>query len=276
MSERYFVENVLERAGCPLHYWLGGRPEQPLIVFTHAALLDHHAWELQIPMLLEGYRVLLWDLRGHGRSQPFGTGFSVEMCANDLLAILDHLGEEQAIFVGHSLGGNVTQELVFYHPERVKALVMLGCTCNTLKLSSVEAFLLKLTPLLLRLFPYDLLLRQSAQISSIREEIRHALLQSFRKLPRASCVRILTATTRCLHYEPGYRIMQPLLLTHGASDQTGNIRQVGPKWAVREPQCRYIVIPNAGHVAQLDNPDAFNRILLDFLQTLADRSSGTI
>ena len=86
-------------------------------MFTHAALLDHREWESQLPALLDDYHVLLWDLRGHGRSRPFRDGFSVRDYADDLLAILDHLGVERAIFAGHSLGGNVTQELIFTIPS---------------------------------------------------------------------------------------------------------------------------------------------------------------
>jgi 3-oxoadipate enol-lactonase len=76
---------------------------------------------------------------------------------------------------------------------------------------------------------------------------------------------ILTATARCLHPEPGYRIAQPLLLTHGAHDGTGNIRRSAPVWAPREPHARYTVVPAAGHVAHMDNPSFFDRLLLDFL-----------
>jgi len=56
-----------------------------------------------------------------------------------------------------------------------------------------------------------------------------------------------------------------LLLTHGERDGTGNIRKVAPHWAAREPHCRSVVIPGAGDCANQDNPEFFNRLLLDFL-----------
>ena len=256
---------TLEHAGCALHYWLSGPAAGPLVVLTHGAAMDHHAFDLQLPALVSTFRVLRWDVRGHGLSRPTGTPFSVAQAADDLRALLDHLGAAQAILVGHSLGGNISQELVFRAPERVRALAACGCTCNTLALSTLEQLQLKLVGPLLRLYPYDLLKRQSARASANRPDVQQYLYEVFGNLSKAEFGQILLATTASLHAEPGYRIRQPLLLTHGADDRTGNISAIAPIWARREPDCRYAVIPNAGHVLQMDNPDAFNRLLLAFL-----------
>src|SRR6185369_15782715 len=99
------------------------------------ATLDHRSFDEQVKLLESDYRVLNWDVRGHGLSQPLGGAFSLKDCADDLLAILDEAGYQQAVFVGLSMGGNITQELVFAQPERVTALVLLDCACNTLHLS---------------------------------------------------------------------------------------------------------------------------------------------
>jgi pimeloyl-ACP methyl ester carboxylesterase len=68
-----------------------------------------------------------------------------------------------------------------------------------------------------------------------------------------------------LHEESDYRIPVPFLLVHGANDRLGNIRKLAPTWPQAEPQSEYAVIPNAGHVANMDNPQVFNQLLLDFL-----------
>ncbi len=257
---------MLEREGCPIHYWLTGPADAPLVVFTHGAGLDHTEWDTVAPLVAERYRVLTWDGRAHGRSRPAGAGFTVPRAVDDLLVLLDTLGVPAATFVGHSMGGNIHQEVVFFHPERVHALVMLGCTCNTLKLTPADTLGAWLAAPLLRLYPYELLKRQSANISSVRPVVREYLYQTFSLMPKADFATVFAQLLRCLHYEPGYRITAPTLLTHGALDKTGNIRRVAPIWAARDaPFCRYVVIPDAGHVANLDNPDVFNRLLLDFL-----------
>lgn len=65
-------EFILERNGCPIHYWLEGDPSQPLVVFTHAAGADHQMFDEQVLGLQRQYQTLTWDVRGHGRSRPMG------------------------------------------------------------------------------------------------------------------------------------------------------------------------------------------------------------
>ena len=77
---------------------------------------------------------------------------------------------------------------------------------------------------------------------------------------------IWNALSLCLHYEPDYRIECPLMLAHGEHDNLGNFKKVMPRWVWRDPLARYVVIPQAGHVANQDNPKFFNQLLLDFLQ----------
>ncbi len=112
--------------------------------------------------------------------------------------------------------------------------------------------------------------RQSAQISSVRPEVRRWLYDTSSQTTREAFVSTLEEATRCLHAEPGYRITHPLLLRHGERDGTGNIRKAARTWARRDPICRYVVIPDAGHAANLDNPQAFNQTLLAFLSEVLD------
>lgn len=262
------ADDTFEHDGCTIHYWLSGLQAAPLVVLTHGAAMDHHAFEPQVAALMPHFRVLTWDVRGHGLSRPARAGFSVERAVTDILSLLDHLGAAQAIFVGHSMGGNISQEVVFRAPERVRALVMCGCTCNTLKLSALERMQVRLVAPILRLYPYDLLKRQSALVSAVKPEVQHYLYEVFQHYSKDEFVQILAATTACLHDEPGYRITHPLLLTHGQHDRTGNIRKIAPVWANRDPHCQYQVVPAAGHLAQLDNAAAFNQVLLAFLEAL--------
>ena len=69
-----------------------------------------------------------------------------------------------------------------------------------------------------------------------------------------------------MRMEADYHIPMPFLLTHGVQDALLNIVQLAPLWAQHEPQCQYVVIPDAGHNANQDNPEFFNRVLLTFLR----------
>ena len=67
------------------------------------------------------------------------------------------------------------------------------------------------------------------------------------------------------HEEVDYRLPMPFLLTHGAQDALKEVKEQASIWAQREPNCRYVVIPDAGHNANQDNPEFFNQVLLTFL-----------
>jgi len=258
-----FIEQVLERKGCRLHYWLGGPTGAPLVVFTHGATIDHREWDATLPLVARHFSVLTWDLRGHGLSRP-GL-FKVADALDDLLAILDHQGIQQAAFVGHSLGGNLHQELVFRHPERVRVLVCVDCTWNFQKLSPLESFTVKMAEPIFKVYPYRLLVDQSLALTAKSKDAQDLLRAAMIRLSKDEIVQIMMAATLCLHYEPGYATNKPLLLILGENDRTGNIRKAMPLWAKVEPDCRLVVIPNTLHAPNLDDPDTFHRLLIDFL-----------
>ncbi len=95
-------------------------------------------FDAQVKALAGQYPVVTWDVRGHRLSRPLNSKFSLREAVDDLLVILDEIGCQQAIFAGQSMGGNLSQEVVFLHPERVNALVLIGCACNTFPLSWLD------------------------------------------------------------------------------------------------------------------------------------------
>jgi 3-oxoadipate enol-lactonase len=267
------VEDRLTRNGLDIHYWTGGVVSAPVVVFTHGATVDHHEWDATLPIVGENFRLLTWDVRGHGLSRP--AQFSLQDAVDDLLAILDRLHVDQPVFVGHSMGGNLHQELVFQHPERVRAMVFLDCTWNFQKLSTVETISLKLAGPIFKIYPYKMLVDQSLAVTATSKASQEFLRPAMESLTKAEFVQVLMATSSCLHYEPGYKINKPLLLMVGDDDTTGNIRKAMPVWAKQEPDCRFVVIPQAKHAANLDNPDFFHQNLLAFLTSLNNMSKET-
>jgi len=261
------VEHTLERNQCTLHYWTVGDEKAPLAVFTHGATVDHTEWNQTIPLVAEaGFRVLTWDVRGHGRSRPAQFDF-IEARA-DLLALLDMAGAQQAIFIGHSMGGNLHQELVFHHSERVQALVMLDCTWNFQQLSASDKFWLSLAEPIFKVYPQKMLFDQSLAVTAKSKESQELLRHSIGSITKDEFIQIMMATSLCLHYEPGYKLGKPLLLMVGDKDATGNIRKVMPQWAKHEG-AELVIIPNALHAANLDQPEIFHKYLLNFLSELA-------
>lgn len=261
-------EYVIDREACQIHYWLGGSEKAPMVVFTHGAYIDHREWDITIPLVLEaGYQVMTWDLRGHGKSRP-GV-FKVTDALQDLLAILDKLNVDQATFVGHSMGGNIHQELVFRFPERVKSLVMVGCTWNFQKLTQFEEFTVKIGVPMLGWYPYDTLLKQMADASAANAADKAYLIDAFSVLSKPEFVQVMGQATSCLHYEPDYFIPVPMLLIIGDKDKTGNIRKIAPVWASHDKGCKFVLVPNAMHAVNFDAPEVFHKELMDFLMANA-------
>jgi pimeloyl-ACP methyl ester carboxylesterase len=258
------TKQVLERNRCKIHYWIGGIEGAPLVVFTHGATIDHHEWDATLQVTGSFFRVMSWDLRGHGLSRP--GNFTLEDARLDLLAILDQINIKKAAFVGHSLGGNLHQELVFYNPERVSAMVIVDSTWNFQTLSVLDSLTLKMLTPFLKLFPYQKLVDQSAAMTATSEESRKMVRRAMNILTKEEFIQIMQAATQCLHAEPGYHIQKPLLLIVGDNDRTGNIRRVMPVWARQEPDCRLEIVPHALHAPNLDNPDLFHAILMTFLK----------
>ncbi len=256
-------ENTLSHNGVSVRYWTGGQPSAPLVVFTHGALIDHHEWDPTLPLVGERFRLLAWDMPGHGLSRP--AAFSMPEAEACLLALLDALGVEQAILVGHSLGGNLHQELVFHHPERVKAMVCVDCTWNFQQLTRPEKLLLSLAEPMFRLFPYKTLIDSSLAVTATAKASQELLRSSMQLQSKNEYIKIMMAATACLHYEPGYTVNKPLLLILGDKDTTGNIRTAMPAWAKVEPDCQLVIVPNAKHAVNLDAPEMFHQTLMDFL-----------
>lgn len=262
------VLHVIERQGCPLHVWTGGPADRPLVTLLHGATMDHRMFNAQVAALLPEYRVLVWDARGHGRSRPAGAAFSLELCADDLLAALDHLGEERVVLGGQSLGAMIAQHVYFRQPQRALALVVVGSVSIAMPYTKLEVWALRASLPLFDLWPYSHFVRTVVNSTALRPEARAYADSVIRTLSREEFLAIWKGVSVAVDDKgmPDRLIDVPMLLTHGDRDRTGSVRGQAPRWAAREPDVTYAVIPDAAHNANQDNPAFFNRILLDFLR----------
>lgn len=264
--DRSKPSGTFQRSGSSIHYWLAGPDDGPLVVFTHGASMDHRMFDAQIPPLVaSGYRVLTWDVRGHGRSKPIGEEFTVSAVAEDLRALIDHLDRETAALVGQSFGGYVSQELTLRRSERVEAVVVIGATDVTISPSRLERAGLTLSSTLLHLWPDSYLRSQIAQHTAVKPAVQRYAHEATRQLSKKEFITVWKAVKEYLHEERERRMPCPLLVTHGEHDEVGIIATAAPAWAERE-RCRYEVISDAGHNANQDNPAAFNDLLCSFLE----------
>lgn len=264
----------LQRLGTNLYYWIVGPENGPLVAFSHGATLDHRSFDTQISPLVEaGYRVLTWDLRGHGISKPIGPNINIGILADDLLTIVNELAVDEVILVGHSFGGYVVQEFTHRYSNRVKAMVVIGCTDMAKSSSPFFRALYRVMPMFLRRMSLETFRKRTLADLSLSDAVKSYAAEAMEAISKEDFIDITMAGVSCLWLESGfgsdYRIPTPFLLTHGELDRAngGVFPRLAKAWADREPNCRYEVIKNAGHTVHMDNPAAFNTLLLDFLHS---------
>lgn len=114
--------------GIEMHYRLEGSSSAPLVTLSHSLACDLTMWEPQMEPLLRSFRVLRYDTRGHGQTEPPEGPYSLGMLASDVKALLHALGVEKSHFLGISMGGMIGQRLALDAPEILEKLILCDTT----------------------------------------------------------------------------------------------------------------------------------------------------
>jgi pimeloyl-ACP methyl ester carboxylesterase len=237
----------------------------PAVVFLHGAGADHVMFQAQVAALAErGQRVVLLDLRGQGQSQPNTVPLSAELFVTDVETLIAELGLERPVLAGHSLGGNIAQELVRRNPGNYAGLIVMDSTWNAGPLSSGERFLLRLAGPALALVPARSLAKLMSKASAVTDAGRVDAERAFAQVTKRGFIDVWRATVQFVAPDAGYRTPIPLLLIRGAEDKTGNIATAMPAWAAAENVTEH-VIHGAGHLVTQDAPDAVTKAIIKFL-----------
>ena len=122
------------QSGLKLHYqWVGSGPD---LVMVHGITGNLAVWHLQIvPALAEHFRILTYDLRGHGYSDAPPTGYSPDDMAGDLLGLLDELEVQRPVIAGHSYGADIALYFAARNPERVSEVIAIESALPALESS---------------------------------------------------------------------------------------------------------------------------------------------
>ncbi len=116
------IQQAVSSDGVKIHYSAQGRGE-PALVFVHGWSCDGEVWKNQIPYFSKNHTVVTIDLGGHGQSDPGRDNWTMEMYGQDVKAVVDKLGLNKVILIGHSMGGPVIVAAERLMPEKVVALV---------------------------------------------------------------------------------------------------------------------------------------------------------
>lgn len=255
--------------GVELAFRVDGEDTAPWIVLSNSLATDQRMWTPQIDVLTQSHRVLRYDTRGHGNSECVLGPYSFDDLVGDLIGLMDEVGIETADILGLSLGGMTALGLALDHPDRVDRLIVCDARADApadyadgwrdrIAIAQEKGMGALVDGTLERwvtaAFRADS--RNSETVQEIRSMIVSTSVSGF-----CGCAAALTE----LAYLPRLReIDSPALFVVGAED-------VAAPSAVMEdmahcvPNHEFVVIADAAHLSNINNPSAFNETISNWL-----------
>jgi 3-oxoadipate enol-lactonase len=256
---------------CKIAYALEGHSHLPVVLLSHALATRAEIWGYQLPLLTNRFRVLRYDIRGHGESGPAGDSYNFPLLASDVAALLEYLNIARTAFVGLSIGGMIGQQFALDYPEKLWGLVLCSTgsvTANNIKTIleeriekvSAEGLTSQLDPTLKRWFTKGFIEEAPHTIGWVSDLILSTSVKGY-----IGCCRALQTLDLT---EQLTRVQVRTLLVPGAEDaafpeQTSRIIQQ------RIGNSELAVLRNAAHLGCVERPHAFNEILVSFLSRAA-------
>lgn len=251
----------LNRDGVDIYYEVHG-DAGPVILLSHGYSSSSGMWKGQIEPLSKAHKLVIWDMRGHGDSDyPADQAqYTEEATVADMAALLDHAGAKTAIVGGLSLGGYMSLAFNASHPDRVRALLIIdtgpgykndvardGWNQNALKTAA-------------RYEKEGLTALGGASAERATAQHRNA-----EGLARAARGMLTQKNARVIESLPGIKV--PAIVVVGAKDAP--FLAASDYMTTKIPGAEKVVIPDAGHAANIDQPAAFNAAVTAFIAKLA-------
>lgn len=257
--------STAEVNGQQLYYEDSGG-DGPAILLGHGFLMDHEMFAPQVGDLVGEFRVVTWDERGSGQTPATGP-FTYWDLADDALDLLDHLGIDQAVLGGMSQGGFIALRAALRSTGRVRGLVLIGTQAGQELAEAVPAY---------DAMHDDWLANGPANVEDVVAAIilgpgcdPTPWLAKWAAVPRED----LTLPYRCLMDRDDItdrlgEITAPAIIFHGAEDAAIPLARARALCDGLRGCRDLVVVPGAGHAANLARPDVVNPALLGFLRTL--------
>ena len=259
---------VTERKFKSIYYEVGGPGGATAVVFTHGFALDHETWREQIEALSETYRTLAWDVPGCGDAAEASDPVRFDVAAEMLLDVLHDEGINRAVLVGQSMGSVLNQYVAHHHPDRVQALVHVGGVPLHEEFSNRMIKLMGLHVWIVQLMPERLLYNLFGWLVAHTDDAQEYVKQVSARTGKANMVALERKLLKDLEQGiPTELTAHPHLIVVGENEYAP-LRRKARKWSARLPDSEYATLPDAGHLANHDNPTAFNKILSSFLEAL--------
>ncbi len=271
--ETSIEHKTLKADGYEIHYFVSGIENNDPIVFLHPAFSDHRAFDQQIEYFSKDYKAITVDLIGHGFSKANKSNNKIDASSVHINKILESEGHDRVDLVGVSMGSLIAQYFALQYPDKVKSLTALGGYDINKENKEVE----------------------KAQRASNLGLIFRAVfsMKSFRK--KVSEITCVTKKGQALFYESsGSYERKSFLVMQGLQDVIKDRKNIKPKyptfiltaefdielakkqakeWHENLANSEYLMMKDAGHCANMDDPTVFNKLVKEFISRNTNNST---
>jgi len=255
--------------GIKIEYRSDGKEGAPYITFVTGIANDLTMWDAQVAALGRDYRTLRYDLRGHGDTQATEGDYTMELLVRDLTGLLNELNIEKTHLVGLGLGGAIVQAFAIEQPQRVNVLI--PCCCRAKMVPEFAALWHKLREVVAQ-DGVEAIVEPTVQrwFSDEWKAANPQMLQDVRNMIRGTTtLGYLGVTAAFLGLDIEAKLSQikaRTLYLSGADDKLGGPPQLMAELAQKVPGAQHRSVPKAAHIANIQNPAAFNKELAEFLK----------
>jgi 3-oxoadipate enol-lactonase len=249
--------------GTELNYEVSGKEGAPWLVFSHSLACNVRMWDPTIAAFKDKYRILNYDMRGHGQSAAPSGPYTLDMLADDVLGLMKELKIERCKFVGLSIGGMIGQTLALRQTGKFEKMVL----ADTGHSQPPEA---------VKQWEERIKIAQSQGMKAlVPSTMERWFTPAFREsAPAKKIADIIAATPVNGYVGCGQAIMKlnttarlkeikiPVLAITGESDPSaGATKYIGEN----VPGAKFVSLSQAAHIANVEQPEKFNQALRDFL-----------
>lgn len=273
LNDVYFASMSIEKEisvnGIQISYFEEGSAELLPVIFIHGFPFNKAMWVGQLQALKGKYRCIAYDVRGHGQSEVGAADFSMNLFADDLLAFLDALKIDNAVVCGLSMGGYIALHAIQKQPARFAGLILADTQCGADtpegkdKRMKTIAFIKKNG---LKVYAEESLKNLFAPVSfqsrkDVVKFIHQTILDTQAEVIRRTLQALADRTETC-SYLPKIKTLVCVLV--GKEDKV-TPPAVAQKMADAINDSKLVIIDRAGHLTNLEQPEEFNKAVLDFL-----------
>jgi 3-oxoadipate enol-lactonase len=244
----------------------------PLLLFLHGIGGNRSNWRDQLPVFAAEVTAVAWDARGYGGSDDYEAPLDFGDFSHDLLRVLDHFGADRAHLCGLSMGGRIAMDFHDRHPERVASLTLCDSQPGFVNMPAEkrrEFIRLRQEPLRAGKSPADIAPEVARSLIGPRAVpgALERLIESMGALHKESYLKTIEASFLYERSPALEGIRVPTHVVVGADDRL-TPPDLARAMAARIPAARLTVIEEAGHLANIEQPERFNAAVLGFLREL--------